>query len=174
MAQRAIRKVFDAEMGLCGATALTELFLKYAGVDKVDQLLQMFMTKQGFPEEIRFLMPEILKLAAEKDRETCNILVAFAERTVAFIFAGFRKMGILPKGEKIVLAGSVLKGKDNYLTGQILDKIKDREPEACVVMAEYEPVVGACIMGLHALQIEGNEVEQNIAASAREKGLCRI
>lgn len=174
LAQRAIRKVFDAEMGLCGPTALTELFLTYAGVDTVDQLLQAFMTKPGFSEEIRFLMPQILALAAKEDRETCSMLEEFAGRTVAFIFAGFRKMGILPKGEKIVLAGSVLKGKDNYLTGQILDKIKDREPEACVVMAEYEPVVGACIMGLHALQIEGNEVEQNIAASAREKGLCRI
>ena len=68
LALRAIRKVFDAEMGLCGATALTELFLEYAGADTVDQLLHMFMTKVGFTDEIRFLMPEIMKLAAGKTR----------------------------------------------------------------------------------------------------------
>ena len=174
LAQRAIRKVFDGEMGLCGATALTKLFLEYAGVDTVDELLQVYMTRQGFSEEIRYLMPEILKLAAQKDRETCRMLEAFAGRTVAFIFAGFRKLDISPKGENIVLAGSVLKGEDNYLTGQIVEKIKEREPEAWVVMAEYEPVVGSCVMGLRALKIAGKEVERNIAASAKEKGLCRI
>lgn len=171
LAQRAIRKVFDAEMGLCGATALTKLFLDYAGVDTVDELLQVFMTRQGFSGEIRFLMPEILKLAAQKDQETCSMLEIFAERTVAFIFAGFRKLDISPKGENIVLAGSVLKGADNYLTGQIVEKIKGQEPEAGIVMAEYEPVVGSCVMGLRALKIEGEAVERNIATSAREKGL---
>lgn len=173
LAQRAIRKVFDAEMGLCGPTALTELFLTYAGVDTVDRLLQVFMTKPEFPEEIRFLMPQILALAAKEDRETCSMLEEFAGRTVAFIFAGFRKMGISLKGERIVLAGSIFKGENNYLTGQILDKIKEQEPDACVIMAEYEPVVGACVMGLREMGKKGREVEENIAASAKEKGLCR-
>lgn len=173
LAVRAIRKVFDAEMGLCGATALTELFLEYAGVDTVDQLLHMFMTKEGFTDEIRFLMPEIMKLAAGKDQETCRMLEAFAKRTAAFIFAGFRKMGISPREEKIVLAGSVLKGEDNYLTAQIVKEVREREPEASVVMAEYEPVVGACVMGLRALHLDGKETERNIAGSAREKGLLR-
>lgn len=172
LAQRAIRKVFDASMGLCGATALTELFLKYAGVDTVDQLLQAFMTRPGFSEEIRFLMPDILQIAAENDQETCRMLEEFAGRTTEFIIAGFRRMGISPGREKIVLAGSVLKGEHNYLTGQILKKIKEWEPEASVVMAEYEPVVGACVMGLHALHLYGKEAERNIAASAKEKGLC--
>lgn len=172
LAQRAIRKVFDAQMGLCGSTALTDLFLRYAGVDTVDRLLHAYMTKEGFSEEIRFLMPDIIRIAGEHDQETCHMLDEFAARTVDFIFAGFRKMDISPKQEKIVLAGSVLKGADNYLTGRILEKIKEREPEASVVMAEYEPVVGACVMGLRALQIYGETIEQNIDASARERGLC--
>lgn len=172
LAQRAIRKVFDAQMGLCGSTALTDLFLRYAGVDTVDRLLHAYMTKEGFSEEIRFLMPDIIRIAGEHDQETCHMLDEFAVRTVDFIFAGFCKMDISPKQEKIVLAGSVLKGTDNYLTGRILEKIKEREPEASVVMAEYEPVVGACVMGLRALQIYGETIEQNIDASARERGLC--
>lgn len=173
LALRAIRKVFDAEMGLCGATALTDLFLRHAGADTVDQLLHMFMTKEGFSDEIRFLMPEIIELAARKDQETCRMLEEFAKRTAAFIFAGFRKMGISPGQEKIVLAGSVLKGEGNYLTAQILKEIKEREPDASVVMAEYEPVVGACVMGLQAQHLDGKEAEQNIAMSARERGLLR-
>lgn len=174
IAKRAIRKVFDAEIGLCEDTRLTDLFLEYAGVDTVDRLLHMFMTKEGFALEIRNLMPQILKLAARKDQETCHMLDAFAERTVAFIFAGFRKMGISPAQEKIVLTGSVLKGEDNYLTRQILKGIKEQEPDACIVAAAYEPVVGACVMGLRALHLEAEEIEQNIAMSAKEKGLCRF
>ena len=38
-------------------------------------------------------------------------------------------------------------------------------------MAEYEPVVGACVMGLNLLDIGGEEVERNIAMSAKEKGM---
>lgn len=172
LAQRAIRKVFDAQMGLCGSTALTDLFLRYAGVDTVDELLHVYMTKEGFAEEIRFLMPDIIRIAGNHDRETCHMLEEFAARTVDFIFAGFRKMDISPNQEKIVLAGSVLKGKDNYLTRQILEKIKERELETIVVKAEYEPVVGACVMGLRSLQVYGVTIEQNIDVSAREWGLC--
>lgn len=171
LALRALRKVFDAEMGLCGDTLLTELFLKHAGVATVDELLRMYMTKPEFAEETRFLVPQILELAAQGDRETCRMTDAFAEQIVAYIFAGFNKMGMNPAREKIVLAGSVFKGKDNYLTRQIFKRIKEREPEATVVMAEYEPVVGACVMGLHLLHIGGEEVERNIAMSAKEKGL---
>lgn len=171
LARRALRRVFDAEMGLCGDTLLTELFLKHAGVSTVDELLRMYMTKPEFVKGIKFLVPQILELAGKGDKETCRMTDAFAEQIVAYIFAGFGKMGMNPAREKIVLAGSVFKGKDNYLTGQILGRIKEREPEATVVMAEYEPVVGACTMGLNILHIGGEEVEQNIAVSAKEKGL---
>lgn len=171
LALRALRKVFDAEMGLCGDTLLTELFLKHAGVSKVDELLRIYMTRPEFAEETRFLVPQILELAARGDQETCRMTDAFAGQIVAYIFAGFNKMGMDPAREKIVLAGSVFKGKDNYLTGQILGRIKEREPEATVLMAEYEPVVGACVMGLHLIHIGGEEVERNITMSAKEKGL---
>lgn len=174
LAQRAIRKVFDAQMGLCQETALTDLFLTYAGVDTVDQLLHMYMTKEGFSGKIRYLTPEILKLAGQGDGETCSVIEAFANRTVSFVFAGFRKMELMPDREKIILAGSVFKGEDNYLTRQILCKIKEKEPEAEVVKAQYEPVVGACVMGLRALHLYGEELEQNIAVSAKEKGLCVV
>lgn len=171
LALRALRKVFDAEMGLCGDTLLTELFLKHAGVSTVDELLRMYMARPEFAEETRFLVPQILELAAKGDQETRRMTDAFAEQIVAYIFAGFSKMEMNPAREKIVLAGNVFKGKDNYLTGQIIGRIKEREPGAAVVMAEYEPVVGACVMGLHLLDIGGEEVERNIAESAKEKGL---
>lgn len=171
LARRALRKVFDAEMGLCGDTLLTGLFLKHAGVSTVDELLRMYMTKPEFVKGIKFLVPQILELAGKGDEETCRMTDAFAEQIVAYIFAGFGKMEMNPAREKIVLAGNVFKGKDNYLTGQIIGRIKEREPEVAVVMAEYEPVVGACVMGLNLLDIGGEEVERNIAMSAKEKGL---
>ena len=171
LALRALRKVFDAEMGLCGDTLLTELFLKHAGVSTVDELLRMYMTKPEFVKGIKFLVPQILELAGKGDEETCRMTDAFAEQIVAYIFAGFNKMGMNPAREKIVLAGNVFKGKDNYLTGQIIGRIKERDPEVTVVMAEYEPVVGACVMGLNLLDIGGEEVERNIAMSAKEKGM---
>ena len=103
LAKRALRKVFDAELGLCPPTKLTQLFLQQAGLTDVDALLKRYMTEEGFRKELRFLMPQILMVARMGDEAAGSLLDEFAGEIVAYIEAGFRKMEMTPGEEDIVL-----------------------------------------------------------------------
>lgn len=173
LARRALRKVFDAELGLCPPTNLTPLFLGQAGVSDVDALLKRYMTESEFRSELRFLMPQILMVAQREDKAACDLLDEFSGEIVTYIEAGLRKMEMKPEEEEIVLAGSIFKGADNPLTCRVIKGIQKRLPGAEVVRARYEPVVGACIMGLVRLGMEPAEREKGIRESAAVLGLLR-
>ena len=173
LARRALRKVFDAELGLCPPTELMPLFLEQAGVSDVDALLKRYMTESTFRKELRFLMPQILMIAQRGDEAACGLLDEFSEELVAYMAAGFRKMGMKPEEEEIVLAGSVFKGVDNPFTTRVTDGLQERMQGVKVVQACYEPVVGACIMGLVRLGMEFSGREKGIRESAAVLGLLR-
>lgn len=173
LSKRALRKVFDAELGLCPPTKLKPLFLGQAAVSDVDALLKRYMTESGFRTELRFLMPQILMVAKTRDEVACELLDEFSGEIVAYIEAGLRKMEMKPEEEEIVLAGSVFKGADNPLTCRVIKGIRKRLQGAKVVQACYEPVVGACIMGLVRLGMEPSEREKSIRESAAVLGLLR-
>ena len=173
LARRALRKVFDAELGLCPPTKLTPLFLGQAEVSDVDTLLKRYMTESEFRKELRFLMPQILMIAQREDEVACSLLDDFSAELVAYIEAGFRKMKMKPEEEEIVLAGSVFKGADNPLTARVIKGVQERLRGAEVVQARYEPVVGACVMGLVRLGLEASEWEKGIRESASVLGLLR-
>lgn len=173
LAKRALRKVFDAELGLCSPTKLTPLFLGQAQVSDVDALLKRYMTESGFRKELRFLVPQILMVAQREDEAACALLDDFAGEIVAYIEAGLRKMDMKAEEEEIVLAGSVFKGADNPLTCRVVKGIQERLQGAKVVQACYEPVVGACIMGLVRLGMDPTEREKRIHESSAVLGLLR-
>lgn len=173
LARRALRKVFDAELGLCPPTKLTSLFLEQAAVSDVDALLKRYMTESAFRRELRFLMPQILMVAKGEDEAACALLDEFSGEIVTYIDAGFRKMGMKPEEEEIVLAGSIFKGTDNPLTSRVMRKIQEQMQGAKVVQACYEPVVGACIMGLIKLGMNPAEREKSIRESTAVLGLLR-
>ena len=75
-----------------------------------------------------------------------------------------------PEEEEIILAGSVFKGADNPLTQRVVSGIRERLRGAKVVQAYYEPVVGACIMGLIRLGLEPLEREKAVRESAAVRG----
>lgn len=171
LARRAARKVFDAELGLCPPTKLTQLFLGQAQAPDVDTLLKRYMTEDAFRKELRFLVPQILMVAERGDAVSCGLIDEFAEEIVSYIEAGFRKMKMNPGEEEVVLAGSVFKGTENPLTRQVIKRIGERLAGAKVMRVRYEPVVGACIMGLIRLQMEPSEREKGIQESASVLGL---
>lgn len=173
LARRALRKVFDAELGVCPPTKLTPLFLGQAGVPDVDALLKRYMTESVFRKELRFLMPQILMVARMGDEAACTLLDDFSGELVAYVAAGFRKMEMKPEEEEIVLAGSVFKGADNPLTIRVAEGLRERLQGVQVVQARYEPVVGACIMGLVRQGMELSGREKGIQESAAVLGLLR-
>lgn len=171
LALRAIRKVFDAQLGLCGETALTALFLAHADVEDVDALLRRYMTEDDFRNRLRFLVPDIMRVAEEGDEAACTLLDEFAIQIVDYLEAGFRKMGMQPGEEEIVLTGNVFKGEP--LRRRVQEQITARFRGAEVLPARYEPEVGACIMGLIHRGMDVTKAEEAVGESAAALGLLR-
>lgn len=172
LALRAARKVFDAQLGLSKETALTSLFLAHAKVDDVDTLLRRYMMEDDFRNKLRYLVPDIMRIAEEGDGVARALLDDFAAQIVTYLEAGFRKMGMQAAEEEIVLTGNVFKGE--ALRRRVEMQIAARFPGAQVVSARYEPEVGACIMGLLHRGIETAECAGVIRESAAALGLIRI
>ena len=173
LAQRGARTVFDAQLGLGRAERLTELYLKFANVERVIDLLQKYMTDEAFQEQLRQIVPEMVALAEAGDETTNGLLYRFAEELSTYIVAGLKKEGMLIEAMDIVLAGSVFKGKDNPLTKHLISKMRKAAPNANILRARYEPVVGACIMGMIQKYDLTEEVDRKLSTSAEKLSLLR-
>lgn len=148
LARRAIRKVFDAEAELGEETELTELFLKYAKTQQVDELLYRYMMEEGFSDRIRFLVPDILALAQKGDKVTNQLLEEYAARIGQYILAGLKKCPTEKKEKKVILAGGIFKGETNLLTRQVIQWVSQKDNGITIVFARQDPVIGACRMGV--------------------------
>ncbi len=171
LALRAARKVFDAQLGLSGKTALTPLFLAHAEVEDVDALLRRYMMEDDFRNKLRYLVPDIMRIAEEGDEAARTLLDEFAAQIVTYLEAGFRKMGMQAAEEEIVLTGNVFKGE--ALRRRVQEQIAVRLSGAQVVSACYEPEVGACIMGLQHQGLEVAKREEAMRESAAALGVLR-
>lgn len=146
LARRAIRKVFDAQIGLGADTFLTELFLQFAKEKSVDRLLRRYMMEPGFSSEIRFLVPEILKTAQNGDAVAIQLIKEYAERMTDYICAGLARIAEPEREKNVILAGSVWKGEENLLTRQVKARMRERVEKANILLADVDPVIGACRM----------------------------
>lgn len=173
LAERGARAVFDARLGIGEAERLTALYLKFAEAGNADDLLHKYMTDTAFQDRLRYIVPEIVALAREGDETTRRLLERFAEELNVYITAGLRKMDMQDQALDIVLAGSVFKGKDNPLTDHLIQKIREDIPNANVLRAKYEPVAGACVMGMLQKQEFTEEMRRSLSDSAEEMSLLR-
>ncbi len=173
LAQRALRKVFDARLGFCPPTKLTKLFMDFSGEQTIDDLLHESVTNSGFMGSIIPLVPQIVDLAEDGDVVTQQLLDEFAIRMSNYIIAGLNRMDMLLSHVDVVLAGSVFKGEHNRLNVMVKKLIKQSAPNVNIISAKYEPVVGACVMGIMQSDNMTQTMDKNLERSAQEKNLIR-
>ncbi len=173
LAQRALRKVFDAQLGFCPPTKLTELFMDFSGKKTIDDLLHVSATNSEFLTSITPLVPQIVRLAEDGDAVTLQLLDEFADKMSNYLVAGLNRMDMLLSRVDVVLAGSVFKGENNRLTMMVKKFIGQSAPNANIISAKYEPVVGACVMGLMQSGNITIEMEQMLEKSAQGQNLIR-
>lgn len=174
LARRAVRKVFDSELGLCGPTQLTPLFLNHFGVRTADDLLYLSETEPDFYTRCKMMVPQIIAAAANGDLVMDSLLRQMAGEIADCLICGMKKMGLMQEKLDVVLSGSVFKGPENPLPDYLGKFILQSAPNAAVVSARYEPVVGACIMGLNRVKAMTPEAEEMIELTAAANRLIRM
>lgn len=168
IAQRGIRAVFDADLGIGHAEKLTELFLRFSGLKTVGSLLRTYIQDSDFRIRIRHVVPEMMALANSGDRAADQIIRQFAEDLCVYLIAGLQKTFLPEESVNIVLAGSVFKGNDNPFIKYLTQAIHAAAPNALIMRSRYEPVVGACIMGALQTGDFTAEMSQNLSDSAKK------
>ncbi len=157
LGKKAVQTVFDSYMGLSEETTLTNRLLDYFHVDTVDELLFMHVKEKITGEQYLYL-PRILEEEAQVgDVVSMRIWLEYGKTIVRFLTTRVKKMGIEKEKMDIVLSGSIFKCKLQQFQKIVKDEILEKIPNANIIAAQYEPVMGAVFMALEKMNGELTE-----------------
>lgn len=174
LGRRAVRKVLDSEIGLCPNTKLKDLVLNYFNKRDIEEFLYYYTTNSD-SFEVKNLAPQIIDIAGSGDGVARQLIFEFAKDMCKYVYAGLKKCSMLDLEIDVVLSGSIFKGEKNIMRDDVTNYMKKIVPKASIVNAKYEPVVGAGIMGLMALNNYSlnKEIENNLETTAAALNLYR-
>jgi len=173
--ERALKAVYRAQTGREPATKLTPRVLAKIGKSDVDHLLRADVEGRLSQDEVKEIAPLVFEAAYEGDWVACQIIRAFGEGLAELVAAGLVRFEMAGLEVDVVLSGNIFKGPGHLVEEVMIAGIHMVAPQARLVNARYEPVVGAILLALEALDIDiTDRVRQNIEASSKALGLIRI
>ena len=171
---QALRSIFRAQVGLDLATTLSRRVLAFYGLRNVDELKRGLVEERISSDTIKELAPIIFEEAFSGDQAAASILRRFGEGCAAEVVNGLRRLNMLNLEVEVVLSGSILKGKGPLLVDVLTANIHQAAPKARLINARFEPVVGAALLGLEAMNIQTNDtIKKNIDETAHQLELIR-
>jgi N-acetylglucosamine kinase-like BadF-type ATPase len=174
LGRRVLKAIYRAEHGRERPTALTEQVLTRFGLATVDDLLRAECEGRFPPENVKQIAPLLFAIAEAGDMVAQEILRSFGHGLAEMVTAGLRRMQMTQLPMEVVVSGSVFKGQGSLLEETILADIRQVAPEAYLVNARYEPVVGGVLLALEQLGISiGEPVKAAIEASSQQWQLIR-
>jgi len=172
---RTLRAIFLSEIGVLPPTILTEVALSFFELNTVDQLLLAYQ-RQLLRKPIQDLSPLLFEAAEESDRVALEIISQFGLSISRYPVAAIQKHRAQYAELDIVLSGGLFKAKGNLLTETVGAEIHRVAPNARIIEAPYEPVVGALLLVLDA-KYQGaipRAVLQNCRSTAEKLSLLRF
>ena len=172
---RALRAIFLSEIGALPPTILTEIALTLFELDQVDKLLLAYQ-RQQLRKPVQDLSPLLFEAAGKSDRVALEIISQFALSISRYPIAAINKHNAQNAAIDIVLSGGLFKTKGTSLVETIETEIHRIAPDAKIIEAAYEPVVGAMLLVLDS-KYHGKippAVMRNCQASAEKLNLLRV
>ena len=167
LGKKAVQAVFDSYVGLERETSLTGRLLDYFQVKTANELLYM-QVKDQISVEAYLKIPMILAEEAEAgDNVAADIWIRYGKHIVKYLTARVKKMGLQGKEMDIVLSGGIFKCKFRKFRMVVKEEILSKIPDANIIEAQFEPVVGAAVMGLWRIPGEVTEdIYENMKVSS--------
>lgn len=175
LGKRAVQAVFDSHMGLLPDTSLTKRLLDFFQTKSVGDLL-FLRVKEKISSREYLRLPLILEEEAlAGDRVAGEIWKHFGRTIAGYLTARLQKMGIAEEPVDVVLSGSIFKCRFRQFQETVKEEILRLAPKADIVEAEYEPVMGAIVLGLRQLHGElPEEVSRAMKETSRKFPLRRL
>ena len=147
LGRAALRALVRSDLGIDPPVGFTEAALTVIGVPTVEALLHE-ATRRGAPRTLLARLAPMLLDAAEAGDQVARDIVVRSGRVLgeyARVAAG--RVGFEGRTYPLVLAGGVFL----HPTALLRDEIVAALPEATLVETEFEPVVGALLLGFDRL-----------------------
>ena len=171
IAQEIIRLVCRAWDGRGQPTKLTEMVLRHVGLSSVEKLIDHLYQNRFdyFPGGVGYqrllaLVPLAFQVAHAGDGVAQNLVVQVGTEVGTTASAIIRRLGLEHTDVQVVLGGGVFKGEGPLLLDTVTQVVHKTAPRASIARPEFEPVVGAVLLGLQSL---GAEIDQPVYESMR-------
>lgn len=148
---KAIKAVLNAHIGLYPDTKLREMILEYFRIESIDALLYKKVTGEITSKDYLKLPLLVEEAAAANDAVALKLLADFGRDISMFAIQGLKRYEMINMDVDVVLSGSIFKCKVPVLKEAVSLEIHKNTLKANIVDAEYEPVVGAALLGLETL-----------------------
>ncbi len=165
LGERTLRAVYLSELGLLPPTSLTTRVLAHFDLDTAEVLLHAFTSRGGpRPGRPSELAPLLLDEAAH-DPVARNIAAEHGAALGDYALVATRKVALEGRFP-LVLTGGVFRHPSAVLRDALAGCVRSKRPEAEIVRAPAEPVIGAALLALEALNAVTPEVRQALHDTA--------
>jgi len=173
LGRMALRAVYRSATLRAPPTCLTQALLDACGLASVDALLRADV-EHRLPQPERHLAPAVFECAAQGDEAASGLLRQMGHDLAELVTAGLRRLGMSDMPVEVVLSGGLFRGRSPLLADTIRAGLAAEAPQARLVPARYEPVVGAALLALEAAGLALTpEMNARLDAGAQALGLVR-
>jgi N-acetylglucosamine kinase-like BadF-type ATPase len=103
-------------------------------------------------------LARVVYAAAEEDPVAASVVERLADEVIAFAVTALRQLELEQDEVDVVLGGGLLRAAPAFAIDAIAQGIFEVAPRASVLLAESPPIVGAALLGLDALDVDGAAV----------------
>ena len=151
LANRALRAVYRADLGLEQPTSLSARVLSLLGESRVEDVLHRYTARQQPPVPARGLIVRLLlDEAASGDPVAERIVRDHGAALADIALVAARRVGIGPLSLTVYLAGGVLQHPSSVLQDAIAGSVRVAAPQARVVRSRLQPAMGTLMLALEA------------------------
>lgn len=159
-----LRAVWRAREGIVAPTSMTEKFVARSGCRDLEDFFVKCYRGSFDYGVLQPMATVVFEAAREGDETACDILEEGGRYLGELANACARQLGMTQDAFEVVMTGSAFKGNSPVLADAMQMTIHRQCPDARMVRAAFEPVVGALLMGME-LDVEISEtVYQNLSS----------
>jgi N-acetylglucosamine kinase-like BadF-type ATPase len=147
LGSRALQAVLESFLGMREQTVLTPMFMEYYGYTNVDQLL-LGRDRDSLKYPLHTTVKILLEAAQQNDAVALDVIVEFSKSIARYATGSLKKYNLVGKDCDIVLSGGVFKSENPLFFETISAAVHRLSVQAHIVNAEFEPIVGAALLGL--------------------------
>ncbi len=146
--EEGLKAVWRSRDGVTGPTLMTDLFVKRSGCADVEVLFREMYYNRIVYSDLQPMAKLVFDAAYEGDAIACDILEWGGRYLGAMVTAAARHLDMCRDAFDVVMTGSVFKGTSPVLVDAMSARVHRECPDARLVRALFEPVVGALLLGL--------------------------